>query len=318
MENRKKIFFRADAGPEIGYGHFIRTLALADMLKEEFDCTFFTQNPTEYQKKEAFKVCKLIGLPADNTRLGLFLDFLEGSEIVVLDNYFYTTEYQRKIKAKGCKLVCIDDMHDKHYVADAIINHGPVTADEFDCEPYTKLYLGDGFKLLRKPFLVPLSGKPRNNKIVVNLGGADPFKLTDKVVSLLLQTANSYKILAVLGDTVYLSDENRKQVEVRSRLSADQMAELFETSAAGILPGSTVSIEAMSRALPIMMGYQVDNQEEGYNKLAGKGCFIPLGNLHELTKEKLQKALDRLCVFKPYVLDTSHIKYNFINLFKSL
>lgn len=30
MPNRRKIFFRADAGPEIGYGHFIRTLALAE------------------------------------------------------------------------------------------------------------------------------------------------------------------------------------------------------------------------------------------------------------------------------------------------
>mgnify|MGYP006872109998 CR=1 FL=1 len=34
----QKIYFRADAGAEIGYGHFIRTLALADMLKDDFSC----------------------------------------------------------------------------------------------------------------------------------------------------------------------------------------------------------------------------------------------------------------------------------------
>lgn len=45
----QKIYFRADASATIGYGHFIRTLALADMLKDDFDCTFFTCHPTSYQ-----------------------------------------------------------------------------------------------------------------------------------------------------------------------------------------------------------------------------------------------------------------------------
>lgn len=47
--SKRKIYFRADAGYGIGYGHFIRTLALADMLRNEFECTFFTSSPTPYQ-----------------------------------------------------------------------------------------------------------------------------------------------------------------------------------------------------------------------------------------------------------------------------
>ena len=30
----KKIYFRADAGADIGYGHFIRSLSLASILKD--------------------------------------------------------------------------------------------------------------------------------------------------------------------------------------------------------------------------------------------------------------------------------------------
>ena len=48
----QKIYLRADASAAIGYGHFIRTLALADMLKDDFDCTFFTCHPTSYQVSE--------------------------------------------------------------------------------------------------------------------------------------------------------------------------------------------------------------------------------------------------------------------------
>ena len=314
---KKRIVFRADASAQIGYGHFIRTLALADMLKDDFDCVFFTTEPSQYQIDELDKVCRFVVLHEE----GKFEDFvncLDGTEIVVLDNYFFTTAYQQEIRAKGCKLVCIDDMHDKHYVADAIINHGPVTPNQFDCEPYTLLYLGDKYKLLRKPFLSPAPTKARNNVALVNLGGADPFRLTDKIISLLLQVSNRYEIVVILGDTVYLSEESRQRVKVRSRLSAEEMAELFETSAFGILPASTVSIEAASRGLPMMIGYQVDNQEEGYKKSAKEGKFIPIGNLHLLTKEKLAQAISMLGDFRPIVPDNTHIQRNFINVFKSL
>ena len=72
---------------------------------------------------------------------------------MVLDNYFFTTDYQRTIKEKGCCLVCVDDMHDKHYVADVVINHGLTDESLFDVEPYTKLCLGGDWALLRHPFI---------------------------------------------------------------------------------------------------------------------------------------------------------------------
>ena len=87
-KNKRKIYFRADADSQIGYGHFIRTLALADMLRDDFDCTFFTQSPSEYQQIEVEKVCPLVCLSSDDRKFDEFLNHLSGDEIVVLDNYF--------------------------------------------------------------------------------------------------------------------------------------------------------------------------------------------------------------------------------------
>ena len=314
---KKKICFRADASATIGYGHFIRSLALADMLKDEFDCVFYTSEPSLYQIDELQKVCSFIPL-AEKTKFDDFFDYLDGTEIVVLDNYFFTTEYQREIKAKGCKLVCIDDMHDKHYVADAIINHGPVVPDDFDCEPYTKLALGSNYVLLRRPFLQPLQNKQRNNTVIVNFGGADPQHLTDKVISLLFQTNVPFDVVTILGDKTFLSEKNRQKVKILKNLSAQQMADLFETAAFGILPASTVSMEATSRGLPLMVGYFVDNQAEGYSKSVKRGGFIPLGNLQELTIEKLASALTQLNGFYVSVPDYTCVPRNFELLFKSL
>lgn len=314
----QRICFRADASAEIGYGHFIRTLALAAMLKDDFDCVFCTQEPSEYQKREMKAVCPFRGLPADDTRFELFLKQLKGDEIVVLDNYFYTTDYQRKIKEKGCRLVCIDDMHNKHYVADVVVNHGNVSEDVFDVEPYTRLCIGNQWKLLRKPFLTKPTLLERNNTAIICLGGADPFHLTDKIVSMALKIARQYQIVVILGDKVFLSEHNRFQVQVRRRLSAEQLAALFETSSFGIFPGSTVSIEAASRGLPMLIGYQADNQEEGYFKLADKGFFIPLGDLRLLDEKRLASAISKLNHFNPIIPDYSMVSGNFVQLFKSI
>lgn len=177
---RRKIFFRADAGAQIGYGHFIRTLALADMLRDDFDCTFFTQSPSEYQQREAEEVCPLVALPSDDSKFEEFIDCLKGEEFVVLDNYFYTSEYQKQIKEKGCKLVCIDDMHDKHYYADVVINHGLIDKKLFDIESYTRLCLGLDYALLRKPFIQASSTVKNPNSWFISFGGTDYLNLTEK------------------------------------------------------------------------------------------------------------------------------------------
>lgn len=318
MTIKRKIFFRADAGPEIGYGHFIRTLALADMLKDDFDCVFYTQTPTDYQKKEAASVCPLVALPATDSRLELFLDMLTGDEIVVLDNYFYTTDYQRKIKEKGCQLVCIDDMHDKHYVADIVVNHGYAYPREFDCEPYTRLCLGAKWSLLRKPFIVPIKAHERKKQIVVCFGGADPQHLTDKVVTHLIELNVQYEIVVVLGDTAYLCKENKKRVTINHNLTAQQIANLFETSSIGILPASSVRIEAVSRGLKVICGYFVNNQQIGFERSLAQNDIIPIYDFNELTIEKLKNALNLAEHFSFKIPDYSIVPDNYINLLSTL
>lgn len=318
MANKQKILFRADASAEIGYGHFIRTLALADMLKDDFECVFYTQAPSEYQRKECDKICRLVELPADETRFQLFLDGLKGDEIVVLDNYFYTTDYQKAIKSKGSKLVCIDDMHDKHYVADVIVNHGLVTPEEYDCEPYTRLCIGSSWSLLRKPFLVPITNHVRKSQIVVCFGGADPLRLTNKVVSMLLEIGVKQDIVVVIGDKASLDERIKTQVTILHNLTAQQMANLFETSEVGILPSSSVRMEAVSRGLKVISGYFVDNQQIGFERGLLLKDIIPIYNFADLTREKLSDAIVKAGSFEFVVPDLSQVPSNYCRLMSSL
>ena len=248
--NKIKIFFRADADVNIGYGHFIRTLALADMLREDFDCTFFTQTPTQYQKDEVNRVCKLVELPSNDSKFQEFIDMLLGDEIVVLDNYFFTSDYQKKIKERGCKLVCVDDMHDKHYFSDVVINHALTDKRLFLREPYTKLCLGLDWALLRKPFLEHnlIPEQRVKGECIVAFGGVDKLNLSTKYSKLLSNNDYIKKIIVIIGDGFSFEADLKliPKVEIHKKLSAIQVANLFKRVEFAILPTSTICIEALA------------------------------------------------------------------------
>lgn len=279
---KPKIYFRADASSTIGYGHFIRTLALADMLRRNFNCTFFTCHPTPYQVEEMGKVCSFVVLQ-EEVHYDDFLSYLHGDEIVVLDNYFFDTSYQYAIKQRGCDLVCIDDMHNKHYVADVVINHGQTNPVLFDVEPYTKLCLGFDWALLRKPFLEAAKKKyissGRMEKVTICFGGSDIHDITSYFVNQILQLHTVSSVTAVVGDA-YIPpslQEVDNRLAYCSRLTAQEMADLFYGSDLVICSASSVCIEALACGVKVAVGWYVDNQADFYSLLSSNNWVIGLG-----------------------------------------
>ena len=303
----KKIYFRADAGSAIGYGHFVRSLALADMLKDDFECIFVTQSPTEYQKSEVAKVCELIEMPATDEKFGMFLEMLQGNEIVVLDNYFYGTDYQRAIKAKGCRLVCIDDMHDKHYVADVVINHAlGFSVGQFSVEPYTQLCLGQSYALLRKPFLdIPRKIQHEGNHVFICFGGADIYNLTCKCVGSIIDSGLFSEIYTIVGDAYQhrLALEQYKSrhsgLQIFSNIDSRAIADLLLQTDLAIVPASSILWEALSRQVRCIYGYYVENQmgicsNLGSDEKLGVRC---IGDFRKVSGRELSRIAGQEVVF---------------------
>jgi spore coat polysaccharide biosynthesis predicted glycosyltransferase SpsG/RimJ/RimL family protein N-acetyltransferase len=278
---RRKIYFRADAGATIGYGHFVRSLALADMLKDDFDCTFFTKSPTDYQKKEAESVCNLVALPSDDSRFDEFLLYLNGDEIVVLDNYFFTSDYQKQIKDQGCKLVCIDDIHDRQFYADVIINHCINDCTSYVAESETAYFLGAKWALLRKPFLQEIRGKHDANHWVVIFGGSDPYNLSLPYALFIKSLIPDARLTIVVGDGYKNIDELGRidNVTILNKLTADQIKDTFSSAAHVVCSSSSVCYEALACGCTIHAGYYVNNQVEFYQNLKAQGIIDPLENL---------------------------------------
>jgi UDP-2,4-diacetamido-2,4,6-trideoxy-beta-L-altropyranose hydrolase len=297
---KPKIYIRADGNSEIGLGHVIRSLALAEMLKEDFSCIFTTRFLTDYIQTEASKVCDdIIKLPESDDHFEAFLSCLSGDEIVVLDNYFYLTDYQKAIKNKGCKLVCIDDIHDKHFVADIVINHAPgANKNLYSIESYTQLCLGLEYALLRKPFreeidTVPdlMAEKPKN--IFVCFGGTDYTNLSQKTINTLLQISNIEKIFAIIGNAnkneEKLNDsfKDNDAVSILKNLSAEEMIATIKKSDLAIVPSSSILLEIFSIGLPVITGFFAENQEEAFNFSVKNGLALGVNMFSENYPELL-------------------------------
>lgn len=283
-----KVVFRADGDIEIGYGHFVRMLGLAGIINSEFECSYATVAPTDYQINEMGKVCNEIFSLSKENHYEEFLSNLYGDEIVVIDDYSYKKDYQLAIRDKGCKLIYIDDHNDKHYVCDILINNIPGFCEsDFRRESYTKLFLGIDYALLRKEFFNPILRKIPGvkNSIFICFGGSDVFNISKKIIEYLFDFNNELKINLLIGDAYnkYLYDENRN-ITIFRNLSAEEVALLMAKSEICIVPASSLLNEAASIGKKVLSGYFASNQIAPYQYFVDNQMIVGVDDYRSLQK----------------------------------
>lgn len=326
---RRKVIFRADAGKNVGYGHFFRSLALAGYLKDDYECCFASYNHdlgqlSEFQIEEIEKVASpllIAGSCLEDFDKG-FADASARFDIAVLDNYYFSTQYLQEIKSRGCKLVCIDDMHGRHLPCDLLITPSPLRREDFSLEPGAMFAGGIEWAFLREPFLRPQKIREHSpiERVVIAMGGADPLHLTDKMAEMVRGLLPDATIAIIAGETVRLSDATGRDAEIFRNISAEKIADIFDEADLGIFPASTVCIEAISRGLPAAAGYFADNQAGLYEYGATHRYFIPLGNLIDPVADiaaRLKRGIGKIPLYTPAV-DFGEQKRKFIKLFEDL
>jgi UDP-2,4-diacetamido-2,4,6-trideoxy-beta-L-altropyranose hydrolase len=276
----KRIAFRADGNPQIGLGHLYRCFALNDMIKDTYQTAFITA-------PGSISLASLNpGIQAQTSDDETFLNSLDQYDMIVLDGYHFSSEYQRTIKQGKAKLIVIDDLHDRHMYADAVINTAAgVKQTYYDAEPYTTFYLGADYALIRGAFLDSnnSSGTHSRSGITICLGGSDVHNLTCKIISA-LPDPGTEKINVVIGagyrhEAQLNSLQDQVPFTLYKNLDAGQLSALYRTSRISIVSASVSAYEALACGTRVICGYYADNQTDMYHGLVEQNAILPLGKL---------------------------------------
>ena len=275
---KPKLFIRADGNGTMGLGHLFRSLALAEMLKDQFTCTFLVRSPISLPESQFTAVCDaLIELPATEDHISeaqhIAETYIQDGDMIVMDGYHFHTEYQKTLRDAGAKVVCIDDLRNQHIVADVIINHaGGVKPSDYSHESYTQCLLGMQYALLRPPFIqaTTLPPNPEAKGVFICMGGADPHACTLPISTLCLELFPELPLQIVIG-AAYGQEEDLEElaaqnpnVSIHQSLSAAEMVSLMRTCSLAICPASTVSLEALAAGVPLIAGMSAANQQDLY------------------------------------------------------
>lgn len=289
-KTKQRILFRADGSKLIGYGHVIRLLSLSAILRRDYTCVFVTQNPDKYLADQIKENCdEMIVLPSSSNfkkeALTISKTVCGLNDIVVIDGYGFDTNYQKKIKSNCFKLVCVDDLHEIDFVADAIINHSEgINQKDYSVKKHTRLYLGTPFAILRKSFLksIPVANllkKQSRNSVFINMGGTDPDNNTLKALKICLKNSSIRSINIVVGSFYkhtlelkkVISEYKEVKIELHSGLTEAEMCKAMKDSSAAICSSSTISYEYASVGGLLFVLQTASNQRNIYKFLIKSG-----------------------------------------------
>jgi UDP-2,4-diacetamido-2,4,6-trideoxy-beta-L-altropyranose hydrolase len=324
----KKLIIRADAITDIGTGHIMRCIALAQAWKDQGgNVTFLSRcdskNLQQRINNEGFEFIPIEKPHPDSYDLGHTLEILEQLKIqnskfktwVVIDGYHFTPDYQKAIIENGYRLLVIDDTaHLDHYHADILLNQNiHALSLRYSCDRDTLKLLGCEYVLLRSEFLNYKDWKrvipDKAKKILVTMGGSDPDNVTLKVIRALNSLNDpdlEVKIVAGPANPNISSLEKELYLSpftVHLLSSVSNMPELMAWADIAISAGGSTCWEIAFMRLPSLIITTADNQANIVKELGNARAIIDLGWHKNISMEQYRR------VFKEISQDRSKRSY---------
>jgi UDP-2,4-diacetamido-2,4,6-trideoxy-beta-L-altropyranose hydrolase len=300
------IFFRADGNSQIGLGHVVRCVAIAEMIYHHYPCHFLIKEPGEQVEKMISPFAKVIELPATmslDEETTVLDQYVTPSDILVTDRYALDSHYQAEAKKKVKKLVAVDDDARLHFYADIVINHSsPDMASRYSKEAFTQIMAGPQYLIAREAFRKAAINKriiKEIRSLFICMGGADPFNITCKVLD--AAKNSSFKHIVVVTGSAYQHAEalltrcESDRVEWKTNLCADEMINEIKNCEVAVSTASSVSLEICCVKAGLLTGMVAENQQNIHQCLVDKGCAITMGDFRNVTEEEITRKLNDLC-----------------------
>jgi UDP-2,4-diacetamido-2,4,6-trideoxy-beta-L-altropyranose hydrolase len=308
---RELLYFRCDAGPLVGSGHLMRSLALAQAWQDEGGrCVFLSAAPEPLLgrlRQEGHEVHQLESAFPDSADLNHVSQVITETPHtwLVLDGYHFDPAYQQALRDAGARLLVIDDTgHLPTYHADIILNQNLDAKNIQYSAPDSMKLLGTSFALLRREFAAwrawqrPMPAKAR--KILVTMGGADPDNVTLKVIRALGRLpGDAWEAVVVIGAAnPHQLSLNEASVEcgftLRFERAVRDMSSLMGWADLAISAAGSTCWELCFMGLPSVLVEFAANQTNLARALHERGAAINLGWHSKVEPKDLTECLSTL------------------------
>jgi spore coat polysaccharide biosynthesis predicted glycosyltransferase SpsG len=263
---------RVDGGPAIGYGHLVRTSALAtELLADNHKVTVATTTP--HPARTVFpNATGIVDLPSRGNP-DQFVEWIKttGPDAVFTDAYPVDTDYQQAVRSHTTLAVLQDDA--RHAIcADLFVNGNFYAADigyEFVSHPSTTC-LGPDFVLLRDEVRVraqkDVPWRESPERAVITMGGGDVAELTPTVVRAF--DGFDLRVDAIVGPGCSETQEqeihaaaSNCSADVQVTRDPEDLVERMAQADFAVSTASTTSYELLALGTPMVCIPVVDNQQ---------------------------------------------------------
>ena len=315
IQSQMRIAFRTDASLQIGTGHVMRCLTLADAMRERGgDCLFICRpHPGHLLELIAERGHKAVNLHERNEELPrptdpahahwLGTDWATdaedtrqalGAEAVdwlVVDHYALGRRWEQALRPTCHRLMVIDDLADRPHDCDLLLdqNLGRTTADYSGLLPANAhTLIGPRYALLRPEFAqlraasLARRTNPQLRHLLITMGGVDKDNSTGGVLDALSTCAlpPGLSISVVMGPHAPWLQHVQTQVAkmhcpTQVLIGVNDMAQLMSDSDLAIGAAGSTSWERCCLGLPTIQLVLAMNQTEIANALAKKGLVLP-------------------------------------------
>ncbi len=321
---KKNLFVRVDTSPEIGTGHILRCVGLADELRNTFDKIIFLSRKTtrsiiEIILKNGFEV-STIDTPIkkslkNNSKLNneletignLLIPYKENLNFLLIDHYDISSNYESSLRKIFKKIFVIDDLANRQHDCDLLIDQNYY---KDLTNRYLKLVSKNTITLLGPKYVI-LRSEFRNSKkinykkntfpkrILISFGGSDPTNECEKVLNAIFSLKNKqFVITAVTG----IHNKNFKQLKkqfggndnTKILNHTNNFNELLLNSDLCFGAGGTTTWERLYLGLPSIVTIISSDQKESIEFLSDMGHVINLGLAKDVTTETYAKTIKKI------------------------
>lgn len=313
-----KVIIRADASVNIGSGHLMRCLTLADQLRSigseaAFVCRDLPGAMFDLLHAHGYRSAKLPVIDADK---GARHDDAEetikaagqlfpcGVDWLVVDHYELDAAWERKLQPHASKLMVIDDLANRSHACDLLLDQNYYRNQDQRYQGLVPEHcitlLGPGHVLLRPEFAAARKRlRARDGivrRILIFFGGSDSTNQTQKALEALkLLERPDIEVDVVVGS----ANPNRKTiravcdgfVNVTFHCQVSNMAELIAHADLGIGAGGAAMWERCYLGLPTITVVFAANQERTADDVAKLGAIEYLGWSDCLAPEDYARAV---------------------------